>query len=720
MGANLRKLDWEQIDPAALQGAGDVLTSVQLFHRFWIHGVLIALIAGFICAGSVLKQNAIASMQASQALTDFANNLTILEPLPMEFQLDMVNRERIGFQRSERNVRAASRESALKVGNAWTSVRRNALAGRIDQSQLRAARSAAELHSRKLEGQSSILSTASMTAILMGIVGLIGIAFLIRTALRKGGTTLVVQSVAPTSSRGYQTDISASTKKESDAITSAVNNLPAAIFEFESDGRIVRWNRAMARLTAIPPEQAIGQSVIQCLGWSQTAEAAKSSIRKIFSGETVGGIAWEYTPAKGVSLWFEADLMPVIDRSGAVRSGSATVRDITVERLGRNMLNANDQARLALIKAIPDTLLRFDAAMNLVELHDNRHVFSPEANLRGTAWMEAFPEGLRANLVEAAKQARLTQLPQNFEFSGLMEGRIRSFSFRVTVSGSSDVLAVLSEIGGRRNAEEDDQRSEPLFRQIFNGSPDPLLMLSSDQIILHASAECGRLFGIPADALVGRNWIELLHKDSRAQGEEFWRTALKGGSGVLKSELTLVGQEDAINVVAAFANLFNDPEVSSGLISFRTATGTASQPTSRPSLDPDALSGEIHDYLSAITKYAESGSFGCLMVQMPTDRTDLAKVIEMARAVTQSIAQACGVNDIIGQTQFNEILVILPEASQDSMESTCQLINANLETMLPSGDFVLSSTYKSTCQCSPSGVLEELRSKTNRAHPSAA
>lgn len=710
MGANLRKLDWDQLDPVTLEGAGEVFKTVCLWHRAWFHGVAMAILALCVLASATLAVWSGSMAEAAQHLADFSKDITTLESLDQASQLDLILRERVGLQKHENQIRSADRGIAFKSGSAWTAVRREALASRVDQTLLRTAKSAADRGAAALKARSAQLSQTATGLAGLAILGMLGMAFLIRSTLRHGSTTLVVQSMMGAANRGFQSDISASTQRESDAITSAVNHLPAAIFEFESDGRILRWNREMERLTRIPAERAVSRNVIDCLGWTLTAEAAKSTIRKVFSGETIESLAWEFSPAPGMSLWLEARIMPVIDGGGAVRSCSATARDVTSERLGRELLNANDLARLALIKAIPDTLLKFDRAMGLVEVYDNRGIFGPDEAIRGSAWQKVFPADLQSMLAHGAKQARLTGKPFEFDYCGTVADRACNLVFRMTVSGTTDILAVVTDWSNRQKRPEVERDGAMSFQALVDASVDTVLTVSAEGIIVFASQSCQDLLGASPDSLVGRSWIELLHKDSRENGERLWADTLEGTGNLQQASLQMVGTGTAFTADVFAANHFGDLRLGAVVLTIREKVGIEAEPH-RDAADAD----KMMELLDAICGYAEHGAFGCVLVTIHGSPDEVAMAAEEAG---RQIAMSCREDDVYGMISTAELLAILPEASEKDVSDTRADLEGRLEHL--NTRTTVTAVRNSHCQCTPASVLGGLRSGTAEAQPSAA
>ena len=736
MGANVRNLNWEEIDPNALHGAGDVVTTVRFWQRPWFIGVLFMICFAAMFGAFYLHHRIATYIGAVNHLSAFAKEISTLEGLDKNLQLELILRERMGIQDDESAVRQADRTVAYRVGTAWTAVRRSALVPAVDSGQIRQAKQEAERGLSQL-----ITQRTQLNQLFGGLIWSSGFFLVIALvvsikAVQRRATTLVVQSLGASSgTRGTYVDISASSLRESEAITRAVNNLPAAIFEFESDGRILRWNQQMHHLTGIPSEKAVGRNIIDCVQWDGTKEAARSTIRKIFSGESVNGLEWSMEHSLGERIDLVATIKPVTDGGGGVRSAAAVVRDVTSEKFGRELLISNDVARLAIIRAVPDTLLRFDAALNLVDIHDNSRVLrADQNNLKGNNWREFFGTDLAELLAKAAKQARLSQRPYSFEYEGEIDGRRIALGFRVAVAGPSDILAVVSDLSDRQRLLEAESRSEARFKSLIEGSADTIMMLSAEGIILYCSPAVKAIIGMDSDGLMGRNWLELVHKDDRETGESSWKAILRAGkeatdfsvelvstSGLRIAEITARNMLADHSVGAIIFNLRDvserrqlEHELKNRLSELKVQNEALQEATMR-----DPLTGALNYqallfYLDAICGYAEEGMFSAILIDIDEFKKFNADFgfsagDELLRQLTGVVREVCRVDDVFGRSGSEEFLLILPEVGEDMVQSVCERITQRFEDVTEGkANLSIAFTTKKEISVTPGMILDEL------------
>lgn len=730
-GSNLRNLNWDELDHSALHGAGDVVTRVSFWQKTWFLSLLFLLCLGGLVGMAFCHFRIADTRSGSIYLKGFSKEISTIEGLEPELQLDLILRERVGIQETERIVRNADSNVAFRVGSAWTRVRRAALIPQVDSALLRAAkqetdRGVARLR-RSLDSLESIFRGIAIGTSLL----LLGTLTICVQSLRRRATTLVVQSLESGGSTGTYADISAGNFKESEAITKAVNNLPVAIIEFESDGRILRWNDHMHHLTGIPATVAVGKNVIECVQWDTTTEAAKSTIRKVFTGESIPNLEWTLTHSLGENLILQATIGPVIDGGGAVRSAAAVVRDVTSDKYGKELLVANDVARLAIIKALPHSLLRFDSNLNLVEIHDNSQILVTKANpMRGDKWRDSFGNDLSETFCKAAKQARLTQKPYVFEYSGDLLGRNVNLGFRVTVAGPTDLLAVVTDLSDQKRLLDAETRGEAKFKHLIEGSADAILMVSAEGIVLYASPAVRSILGISADTVTGRNWFSLVHKDSRETAELGWNEVIGGSARFV---LDLIHDSEIRMAEFTARNLLEDESVGAVVFNVRDITERRQLEQElrdrlaelenrteqlRDAVQRDPLTGALNyqatlQYLDAICEYAENdGNFAAILFDLDNfkevnSRHGYHAGDQLLMQLTQCISRVSREEDIIGRAGAEEFLLIMPEADSAAIDRVRSAVIDGFAEV--SGGMTTVSICSVTKQNEPSDSLQILQ-----------
>ncbi len=687
MGANVRKINWDEIDERALGGAGEVVRKVKFRHSPVFICILFGITIAFGLTNLVTLRRLAGTEVARTHLQSFSAELAVLQELEPKLQLDMILREKVGIQKAEPIVRSVNRQQAANVGQAWTGVRREALSSEVSEDLLKKSKSVTDAAivalARDIRGLRSLTGTLTVGAFTFLLLAI----FACLNAIRKGSTTLVVQSLGRESNRASRE--AESHREASERALGLLRNLPVPMLEFESDGRILLWNTAMEALSGIPAETAFRTGVIDCIGWSNAKEMARSTLRRLFSGDTVEDLQWQYRHPSGELLELSSQFAVVRDRSGTVRSAILVLRDITSEKQNQEMLVTTDLTRTAILKALPESLLRLNAQNELVEIHDNGYVLGEQIDLcYKLGWQEQFDDELVSSILQGVKLTRLSQRPISFEHNGKLFGREVALEFRLTASAQSETVIVVADVSDRERAALADQRSELRFRELLEGAADPLVMLNRDNIILYASNAIGCVLEVQEPNLSGQNWLALVDKDDRAEAEAHIRGLVADPGQTLRFCIRLNtsgGMGKPVEVIGR--NLLDNESVQAIVLNLRDVSERRRLETElkqkvreleesneqlRQASTRDPLTGVLNhftalEYLEAICGFAaEGGQFSVVLVDIDNFHAYNAefgyqKGDEFLCQLADCLRAACRTEDIVARSGSEEFLLILPE-----------------------------------------------------------
>lgn len=705
MGANVRNLNWDEIDERALGGAGEVVRKVKFRHSPVFLSILFGLTLA-LCLANIITLRRLAGTEVARThLQSFSADLAMVEELDSKLQLDLILREKIGIQHAEPTIRSVNRQQAAIVGQAWTNVRREALASEVPLELLKRSKSVTDAAIAALGREGRRLGS------LAGILGLsvffsfVVTIFACLNTIRKGSTTLVVQSLGRESNRASRE--AESHREASERAIALLQNLPIPMLEFESDGRILRWNSAMETLSGISAETALRTGVIDCIGWSNAKEMARSTIRKLFTGETVEDLQWQYRHPSGEVLELSAEFATVKDRSGSVRSAIIVLRDITAEKQNQEMLVTTDLTRTAILKALPETLLRLNANNELVEVHDNGYVLGDHLeSCYKLGWQQSFESELVSSILQGVKLTRLSQRPISFEHYGLLFGREVALEFRLTASAQSETVIVVADVSDRERAALADQRSELRFRELLEGAADPLVMLNRENIVLYASNAIGDVLEVENPNITGQNWLALVDKEDRAEAEEMIRQLiddpvqtrrfcirLNCSCGSSKPvEVTgrnLLAKESVQAIVLNLRDVSERRRLESELkLKLRELEESNEQLRQASTRDP--LTGVLNhstalEYLEAICGFAAGGGqFSAVLIDIDEFKAfnaehGYAEGDELLRQMAECLRITCRSEDIVGRSGSEEFLMILPELDSEQANKVIERLRRRTE-----------------------------------------
>ncbi|MGE5700381.1 MAG: MEDS domain-containing protein [Deltaproteobacteria bacterium] len=105
------------------------------------------------------------------------------------------------------------------------------------------------------------------------------------------------------------------------------DQIPAACFTYDRDGRIRHWNQHCRRLFGYPREEAEGKSIIELIIRPEDEEKSREILSRVFAGDSFFGLEWKNRTAAGETRWVLTNASPYRGKAEAVELGiSVNVR----------------------------------------------------------------------------------------------------------------------------------------------------------------------------------------------------------------------------------------------------------------------------------------------------------------------------------------------------------------------------------------------------------
>ncbi|MEZ4383877.1 MAG: response regulator [Nannocystaceae bacterium] len=308
----------------------------------------------------------------------------------------------------------------------------------------------------------------------------------------------------------------------------------------DPEGRITFTNQRFAAMHATSTERLVGMRLADFV-----APAWRPHLRPEGDAATV---TYRALRGDGSTFWAEADAVPVRDPSGAVIGTQSTVRDVSERKLTEDALQI---LSTGVARHRGDDLLS-ELARQLARLLEvdvgfvGAFASGPRPARTIALWVDDAARrpgalGLAALPSDAADDAALTRaalacpslLPElalaDAALAHLVDSRGRRLGVlgvlsRAPLEGAPRVRAVLGLFAVLAGAKLEQQGEEQKFRDLFEFSPDPVLLTTRDGAIVMANRRAYALLGFDRDALLGKNVEELVPLDLRERHAEHRRT----------------------------------------------------------------------------------------------------------------------------------------------------------------------------------------------------
>jgi PAS domain S-box-containing protein len=350
-------------------------------------------------------------------------------------------------------------------------------------------------------------------------------------------------------------------------------------------GEVV-WSEQMGPLYGLPT----GTTLLSTEDWFQLIHQEDRGLvlrkdRQVMRFGDEYEIEFRVVLANGAIRWLEGKGR-VVERDDA--GNVLSIVGVTMDVTGRKRL---EEERLRLVQVeterakakeaqrlITDTLERMSAGFIAVDRDWHPTFVNQRAlvmlglnneMLSGTFWeMLPWLEGTDVKYeLQAAAESQISAI-----FDVAWPGNERWFE--VHLYSAQDGLSIsLQDVTERRQAEEDQRRTEERFRSLVQNASDIILILDRHGTVRYASPAIERVIGQPAEEIVGGDNFSLVHpQDAKRLRRAFVKVAMTAGVSppiVLRFRHKL-GSYRWLEVTAT--NLFDDPAIEGIVANCRDVT----------------------------------------------------------------------------------------------------------------------------------------------------
>jgi PAS domain S-box-containing protein len=129
------------------------------------------------------------------------------------------------------------------------------------------------------------------------------------------------------------------------------NQIPAACFTYDRDGKIRHWNQHCRRLFGYPREEAEGKSILDLIISPADEAKTREILSKVFSGESFFGLEWRNRTAAGDTRWILTNASPYRGKAEAVELGISVNVDISEQMKYRRAVAESEARHRAIVEA---------------------------------------------------------------------------------------------------------------------------------------------------------------------------------------------------------------------------------------------------------------------------------------------------------------------------------------------------------------------------------
>jgi PAS domain S-box-containing protein len=275
-------------------------------------------------------------------------------------------------------------------------------------------------------------------------------------------------------------------EREQEFVRTVVDSAPAIFCVVDPEGRVMRFNDTLTRLSGVTDDDAArGDRFWELFVMPEAAEAARAALATRNTEQQES--AWRGRDGgRRIVSW---SVTPLVDAQGRPRfliAGS----DVTERRRHEEELRANEARNRALLDALPDLMFRLtrDGVYTDYHAHDDSELVATD--VIGRSVHDRLPTEVADQALAAARRALDEGGVQTHEYSLELRGTVRHYEARVVASGPDEVVSIVREITSRKEQEEEVRRSRAriveaadaerrrLERNLHDGAQQRLVSLS--------------------------------------------------------------------------------------------------------------------------------------------------------------------------------------------------------------------------------------------------
>ena len=342
--------------------------------------------------------------------------------------------------------------------------------------------------------------------------------------------------------------------KHEQEIRMITNNVPALVSYVDRDGYYRFVNKKYEEWFELASTEIIGKHYSQVLG-DDTYKLIKKQVDKVLSG---GEVTYEEAlPYKhGGTRWVIANYVPDMDKDGNVKGFFALVTDITDRKRIEEALYTSQERYELSTKAAKvgvwdwnkktnefyiDPIVKEILGYNAEEIPNDMEAWSsyihPDDKKPVMAAAQACLDG---NIPEYVYEHRMMHKDSTIRWV-LTQGNV----IRDVDGNAIRLIGTDTDITERKLAEEALRESEKKYKDLFEKSPEAILLINQDFKIIDCNDAAARIGGAPRKEVIGKYFGEEIIPILGEDKEEYFTLFVKGlqGEPVAPFEVKITNQK---------------------------------------------------------------------------------------------------------------------------------------------------------------------------------
>ena len=341
-------------------------------------------------------------------------------------------------------------------------------------------------------------------------------------------------------------------------VSAIIDNLADGLLVMNPDGKISRVNNSLLEILELDHDPK-GASARSLLGIA----AADFLHRKAQEQDDATENTTEVTATRSDGSLFQAELTASLVNMKDVRYVIGIIRDITARKRAEDALRLSEEKYRGMFEQAVEGIFQTDARGYIVNANpESAHILgynSAEDLLRVARKLGTNIYADSGKHLEFISLMQDGQITHGFEIEMYCKdgnkiwAALHARPIRNEIGELLSTEGIIQDITAQKRAQEALVESERRYRDLFDISPDPMIVIREDRIIFGNRAAAGFFQVSGAKALAGILFMELVHSESRQTAVERINEAESLAERPYFSEVKFVRTDGTIGYLESMA-----------------------------------------------------------------------------------------------------------------------------------------------------------------------
>ncbi len=297
--------------------------------------------------------------------------------------------------------------------------------------------------------------------------------------------------------------------KQRDFAMTVTNALGQGVVVTSAAGKFEFVNPAVARITGYAVDELIGKSPEE-LTLPEDYPALNQALKDRRMLKTTN-YELRVRHKSGREIYALVTGTPRIE-AGQYTGSIIVITDLTERKHAEQALQSSEARNRALLNAIPDLMLLQDRAGTFLDFYvaDDSILLMPPESFLGKNMRDVLPLNILAPSLKHFTRVVETGQPQVFEYPAQVGPETHYFESRMVPCGDTQILSIIRDVTGRRQAETQLSQLQERFSKAFHANPSAISIATFvEGLFVDVNPRFLEIFGFDREEVIGRSLLDL-------------------------------------------------------------------------------------------------------------------------------------------------------------------------------------------------------------------